>query len=216
MNIFFILWCISMIWLDFFLLLRGILIFQMHFLNLKGTFQPQPSPLFQKTGTPPPAQFPSLYPKLFSSSLFTGEKICILQFFVESRSFGIWNLIKHASMWGQEDEGMGGGGGLLGLKSLLLLILHTFDQKKVIHLPCRWCDVAALSLLANEKSLSANYYFFTTHILLIFWIFLFFFNSIIRSNHSGSIWKKTTDGGRHVCLCYLSLPGRYCQVLLRG
>ena len=215
MNIFFILWCISMIWLDFFII-EGHSHFSDAFFKFERHFStPAFSPLSEDR-TPPPAQFPSLYPKLFSSSLFTGEKICILQFFVESRSFGIWNLIKHASMWGQEDEGMGGGGGLLGLKSLLLLILHTFDQKKVIHLPCRWCDVAALSLLANEKSLSANYYFFTTHILLIFWIFLFFFNSINRLNHSGSIWKKTTDGGRHVCLCYLSLPGRYCQVLLRG
>ena len=43
-----------------------------------------------------------------------------------------------------------GGGVYLGLKNLLSLILHTFDYKKVIYLPYRWCDVTAILLLAKE------------------------------------------------------------------
>ena len=151
MNIFFILWYISIIWFDFFYHWRAFSFFHMHILILRGTFQPQPSPLFQKTEAPtPPLPNSHLTPNF--SAVYSQEKNMHIAIFCWIQKF--WNL-EFNQAWinlgtAGSGEGWGRGGVYLGLKNLLSLILHTFDYKKVIHLPYRWCDVTAILLLAKE------------------------------------------------------------------
>ena len=132
MNIFFILWYISIIWLDFFYHWGAFSFFHMHISNLKGTFQPQPSPLFQKTEAATPKPLPNSHLTPNFSAVRSQEKICILQFFCWIQKF--WNYEFNQAFnnlgtagWG---EGWGRGGGLFRPKEFALTnTLHFWLEK---------------------------------------------------------------------------------------
>ena len=125
-----------MIWLDFFII-EGHSHFSDAFFKFERHFStPAFSPLSEdRSSHPHPCPIPTS-PQTFQLSVHR-KKICIVQFFVESISFGIWNLIKHASIWGQQDEGRveGGRGVYLGLKICSYSYFTLLIRKKLFTYP---------------------------------------------------------------------------------
>ena len=200
MNIFFILWYISIIWFDFFYHWRAFSFFHMHISNLKGTFQPQPSPLFQKTGPPPLPNSP-LYTLNFSAALCSQGKNMHIAVFCWIQEF--WNLEFNQACFnvGTGRRGDGWGRGSIRPKEFALTHTSHFWLEKS-YSPTNqmvWCG-GNIPLSERKSTLC--------HLLLLynpFCVNILKFSVPFQLNNSFiSFWfnmKQRTDGRSHVCLC---------------